>query len=151
MGLVYLAGPISGLSYQQALAGWRLSAEALLAMRGIKSINPMRFKDRLAGEVSICEIGYSGSQNNSKAIVTRDRNDIIRCDAVLMYLLCADTVSKGTMVELGWADVLRKPVVVVMEPEGNIHDHSFVREIAGWVVPTLDEAVDILNGVLHNG
>ena len=38
-----------------------------------------------------------------------------RCDVVLMYLIGAKKVSIGTMIEAGWADAYRKPVVLVLE------------------------------------
>ena len=152
MGLVYLAGPIGGLSYKEAKHGWRQVAHGKLHFGyGHTSLSPMRDKSYLADYTSLPCSGIDGvPQYSNKALVTRDRNDVRRCDAVLMCLVGAKTVSRGTMVELGWADAFGKPVVVVME-DGNVHDHGFVRELAGWVVPTVEEAVMIIGGILGHG
>jgi nucleoside 2-deoxyribosyltransferase len=81
--------------------------------------------------------------------MTRDRYDVMSSDVVLFNLLGTTTVSIGTCIEFGWADAFRKPVVLVMEPEGNLHDHPMVREAAGYIVPTLDEAVQVLDCILN--
>lgn len=78
--------------------------------------------------------------------VTRDRFDVRTADALLINLLGAPRVSIGTMVELGWADAYRIPVVTVMDPDDklNPHAHDFVRILSGTVVDTLDKAIDII-------
>jgi hypothetical protein len=43
------------------------------------------------------------------------------------------------MVELGWADATKIPIVIVME-SGNIHQHCFVNTLATYVVDNLEEA-----------
>jgi nucleoside 2-deoxyribosyltransferase len=77
--------------------------------------------------------------------MTRDHWDVSRCDAVLVVLSGATRVSIGTVMELGWAYAYRKPVVAVMEEEGNPHEHGMVREALSYRVTTLDEAIDLLN------
>jgi hypothetical protein len=53
-------------------------------------------------------------------------------------------VSKGTIMELAWAFHLRKPVVVVMEDEGNLHDgHPMLLETYDFRVPTIDAGIDL--------
>ena len=71
----------------------------------------------------------------------------MRCDMVLMNLLGATKVSIGSMIELGWADAFRKPVVLVIE-EGNCHMHAIVQEIAGFIVPTLDQGIEVVKSIL---
>jgi hypothetical protein len=57
-------------------------------------------------------------------------------------------LSIGTIMELGWADAYRKPVVVAMEAEGNLHEHPMVREAIGYRLPTLDAALAVTKAIL---
>ena len=64
------------------------------------------------------------------------------------------------MVELGWADAARVPVVGIIESppycnerhlvldEGNIHDHMFVNQLIGFRVATLDEGLHVVRATL---
>ena len=139
--LVYLAGPISGTSYNQS-TGWRTRVANRIYPH--EALSPMRGKSYLSSEEAIADF-YSTPLSCAKGIITRDRWDVMRCHVLLVNVLGATKVSIGTMMELAWADAYRKPVVLVMEKEGNPHDHAFVREIAGFWLPTLDEAIKIVN------
>ncbi len=57
-------------------------------------------------------------------------------------------ISIGTVIELGWADAYRKPVILVMEKEDNPHDHPMVREIAGYYVNTLTAGLELTIALL---
>jgi hypothetical protein len=52
--------------------------------------------------------------------------------------------------EIAWADMLRKPIVVVMEPE-NVHQHAMIKESVGFITDNLDEAVDLVIQLLKTG
>lgn len=138
---VYLSGPMRGLHYDQANEWRAYAAERLWP--DIATFSPMRGKKYLR---DIPTIPGEVLQPNStrKAIVTRDRMDTMNCDMILVNLLDAEAVSIGTMFEMAWADAVRVPMVVVMEDEGNPHDHPFVRETPGWLVEDLDEALAII-------
>ena len=85
------------------------------------------------------------------AITGRDRYDVMtRCDAVLVYLLGAEEVSIGTVIEVGWADAARKPIILVIEDEGNVHDHPMVRCPAAFRVSSLIDACDLANALLSD-
>lgn len=146
---VYLAGPITGLSYTGA-TDWRKLAYTWLKARGIRGLDPMRGKQYLLGETKISAKGYDETLlSNEKAITTRDRFDTQRADVIIMNLLGATKISAGTMIEMGWADSVRTPVILVMEKNGsNPHDHAMVRSIAGYWVESLEEAVDIAASIL---
>lgn len=151
--LVYLSGPITGLTYENA-TDWRGYVRQELAFKigsVIQTLSPMRGKEYLkgAGIIGIkTHEKFSEAINAGQAIVTRDRWDTMRSDFILMNLLGATEVSKGTMVELGWADAARIPVVLCMEKTGNIHEHCFVRELCGYHVTSLDEGIDQLIAAL---
>lgn len=145
-GTVYLSGPITGLAYE-GCTDWRDFARKRLADMGIEGLCPMRGKDYLRGKDTITDRmqeGLERAMSQDAAIVTRDRWDTTRCDFVLVNLLGAKTVSIGTVIEIGWADLARKPVVLVMEPSGNPHEHAFIRQLTGYRVTTLDEGLDLI-------
>lgn len=146
--LIYLAGPISGLTYD-GCTDWRKYAEVRFNQRGILAASPMRAKEHLR-EYGVLHDGYEDHPlSTERGIMTRDRNDVTRCDLVFANLLGAKIVSIGTVMELAWADILRKPVVLCIEDKGNIHDHPMLREATGFrVVSDLDEALSIAEAVL---
>lgn len=150
---VYLAGPITGLTYDDG-ADWRVSVAADLLNSGIEAFSPLRAKDYLRRFGVLDAGGSDGSSyvgvnvlSNPQGITTRDRFDTTGRDVVLANLIGAERVSIGTMIELGWADASRTPIVLAMEP-GNIHAHAMVEAVAGFTVPTLEEAVAVVKAIL---
>lgn len=145
MSRVYLAGPITGLTYDAA-DDWRIYAkEQLLPAQGF---DPLRGKEYLRAH-GVLEDQYLEVHPLSTAhgITSRDRNDVRTADVVLANFLGATRVSIGTMIEFGWADAFRVPVVAVMEPE-NVHRHAMAVEIAGWITESLDDGIGIARTVL---
>jgi nucleoside 2-deoxyribosyltransferase len=150
---VYLAGPITGLTYDEG-NDWRVAVQAELQAVGIIGWSPLRAKHFLreigvldaAGTPDSAYIGLN-PLSEPKGIMTRDRFDTTRSDMVLMNLVGATRVSIGTMIEAGWADAARVPLVVAME-EDNVHRHAMLNEAAGFIVPTLEEAVAVVKAVL---
>ena len=145
----YLAGPIAGLVYEEA-TDWRVSAADKLSSLGVQALSPMRGKSFLRGTGPIGKRPYDSVLASDAGITTRDRFDVMRSDAVLFNLLGTESTSIGTMIEIGWADALRKPIILAIE-DGNVHWHPMVRAAAGYLVSTLDEAVDIVGYVLGTG
>jgi nucleoside 2-deoxyribosyltransferase len=145
--LVYLAGPISGLTYGEGQS-WRDYAAKNLPVE-IRAISPLRSKAvELSRVGKIYDAYEEHALTSTTGITTRDRFDCTRADAVLFNFLDAKTVSIGTCMELGWADALRIPIVLVIEKTGNLHDHPMVRGVAGFRVETLDQGLAILEAVL---
>ena len=143
MKSIYLSGPISGLMYSEAALGWRQEVGASLEAAGAVVLDPTRLEtENYNSKEPISPLANQQSvMLNWKAITTKDRFYVQETDIVLMNLLGASRVSIGSMLELGWADLLRKPVILVMEKEGNLHDHAMVREMVGFHTPTLDQGV----------
>ena len=154
-GAVYLAGPIAGNTLAEA-DDWRHYAALQLEMAGILAYSPLRAKRAIIQSKFHREdrLGTGGIDGHplvsAKGITTRDRDDVAKCNVILMDLLCATRVSIGTMIEAGWADALRRPIVCVMEP-GNIHEHGMLEELIGYRVSTLDEAIEIVKAILIPG
>ena len=150
MKSVYLSGPITGCTYEGCV-DWREAIAAKLKAHGIAGMSPMRGKDYLkdAGVIDDATASiFTQAIGRDPAIVARDRYDTTKSDFMLVNLLGATRVSIGTMIELGWADAARVPVVLVMEPTGNIHEHGFVRQLSSYRVETIDAAVDLLIAAL---
>lgn len=148
---VYLAGAITGLTYDQG-QDWREYATVELAKKGIQAFSPLRAKQYLRKDGVIEDGQYDqvSPLSSDKGIVTRDRWDIMsNCDMVLFNMLGLKRVSIGTCIEFGWADAFRKPGILVMEKEGNVHEHAMVRMVTGYRVESLDEAIRLLNCILN--
>lgn len=146
--LVYLGGPITGLTYD-GCTEWR---EFVMDAVGddINTISPMRGKQRLkemlSGEVieDVHDYDYLASY---KGINCRDYWDVQRCDVVFVNLLGAKKVSIGTVMEIAWARAFDKPVICVMEID-NIHRHSMLEFACGYVVTDMNTAIIILKSLL---
>lgn len=145
--LVYMAGPISGLTYADGQS-WRDYVAANLPQE-IRAISPLRAKAQALARVGIITDSYEDNPlTSTSGITTRDRQDCTRADAVIFNMLGAKTVSVGTCIEFGWADAHRIPIILVMEKTGNLHEHPMVRGVAGYRVETLDQGIAILEAVL---
>jgi nucleoside 2-deoxyribosyltransferase len=143
---VYLAGPISGLTYDGAQS-WRDTFREKIDPR-IQCYSPLRGKEylKMRGplEGSYDEFPLSTDQG----ITARDRFDCTGADLVVFNLLGATRISIGTMVEIGWADATRKPAIVIMEKKGNPHDYPMVRQIAQFRVDNLKDAIALAEIIL---
>ena len=147
MKRVYLAGPITGLSFE-GCTDWREYAIKDLSTAGITGLSPMRAKDYLQSESIVGDAYENTVLSSSRGIITRDRWDTTRCDVILVNFLGAERVSIGTIMELAWADLARIPSIVVMEPKQNEHEHSMVREATGFRVETLEEGLNVAKAIL---
>lgn len=154
MKRVYLAGPIAGLTYDQAAKGWRKHVHDELAAYGIECYSPMRgkefLKDMGARPLSTQSIDVH-PMTSSRGIVRRDMNDVRTCDLMLVNLLDAPSRSIGTMVEYGWASAWGKPIVTIKIPKGCHHDHLFVDELSMYQVDNVDAAIKLVKYVLLSG
>lgn len=146
--LVYAAGPITGASYTAATEWRNRLATELNREASIHVLSPMRAKKHLEGEVSLKQTYDDHPLSCARGIMTRDSNDCRRSDLIVVHLLGATRVSIGTVMEIAWAHAYRIPLVLIMEPKGNIHDHPMIREAAGYIVSTLEEAVAVIKAVL---
>lgn len=161
---VYLAGPITGLTYQGA-DDWRKYAIDRLAEWGIDGLDPLRGKQYLAALGVLNDGGLGSKISNTynyaerddwpmskpAGITQRDRNDVRTCDLVLAnFEACGpDTiVSIGTVIECGWADAFRKPLIIV-SPQNSVYRHAMLERMAGFQVETLEQALDIIPAILN--
>lgn len=147
---VYLAGPISGVSYDGATS-WRDHITDNIDA-AIACYSPLRGKAYLEGHEALPETYDAQLLSTQSAIMTRDHRDVARADAVVAYLKGADKVSIGTVMEVAWAYAYRIPVVAVLE-DGNLHDHPMMREALryGYVLDDLSEVIPVLEQLLLPG
>lgn len=142
--LIYLAGPITGLSYE-GCTDWR--EDVIIGFEvgtsHIQGVSPMRTKQYLTGETTIGDSYEQHIMSSQRGIFARDTWDVRRCDALLVNLLGATRVSIGTVMEIAQAKELNKPIVLVME-KGNIHDHAMLREACPFITDDLDVGVDVI-------
>jgi len=147
MSLVYLAGPITGLTYQ-GCTDWRQKAMDYLAEYGIQGLSPLRAKDYLLNETSIADTYDDTILSSQRGIFARDKFDCERSDVIFVNLLGAQRVSIGTVMEIGWATGKNKPIVLLMEKTGNLHDHAMLREACPWRTDNLDEALWVITTLI---
>lgn len=144
---IYLAGPISGLTYESAALGWREQIRTLLPEFDL--FCPMRAKEFLAGE-GILQGAYAFNPMSSEnGILGRDRNDVFTSDLVIAnFLEDEGNMSLGTAMEFGWADAWRKPVIMIAEQDNVHRKHPMLRGSSVYVVETLDEAAILAKHLL---
>lgn len=151
---LYLCGAITGLSYEEARYGWRKQVVEALAGSEIVPVSPMRWKTHLenvADRDSLSPLGDPESVLScSRGLTTRDRFDVKRSHLLFANLLGMDRVSIGSMIEFGWADAWRIPILAIME-HGNRHEHAMVHELIGWRCHTLEEGITVARAVLTEG
>jgi hypothetical protein len=135
---IFLAGPLTGVSYKDALE-WRKYVESKLPA-DIVAFSALRGKICLAKERVLKSAYPEHLLTTPQGTITRDRYDVSRCDALFVNFLDTDRVSIGTIMEMAWADSRRIPIILALE-NGNIHDHAFVRQVAAFITRDLDEAI----------
>lgn len=154
MAKVYLAGPITGQSYEEARNGWRKEFAGYLDFN-IQPLSPMRQEGHLAEIKKISGHGYDHNQlSTDKGIFSKDKLDIERCAIAVFNFLGAPRVSIGSVWEMGYAHARGTPIILIMESGEeveNIHDHCFVTEAASYRCTTVREAAQIVNALLTPG
>jgi hypothetical protein len=135
---LFLAGPLTGVSYGNAL-DWRKYVESRLP-DGVIAFSALRGKGHVTKELVLKDTYPEHLLSTPQGTITRDRYDVSRCDALFVNFLNSDRVSIGTIMEMAWADAWRIPIILAME-ERNVHDHGFVRQVAGFITRDLDEAI----------
>lgn len=151
---VFLCGPVTGQTSAQ-MQDWRRIASERLGAHNIVALDPTRqIIDATVGSALTYsdEVALERLQHGH-AVTQRDRFDVQRSDLVLANFLGATgeeaRVSIGSVGELFWADAYRKPIVLVREKEGNIHDHAMLSDLAGWIFHDLEVALEAVIPILR--
>lgn len=151
---VYLAGPITGCSFNECV-DWREEFISQLPPQ-IHGMSPLRGKSYLEEEK---EIANDSSQmklvkevqtvlSSERGLTTRDYNDVRTSNLVVANFLGTTKVSIGTVMEVAWARAFQIPTILVIEPTGNVHEHAMIRDSVGFRVASLEEAVWLTKVIL---
>lgn len=143
---VYLAGPILGCTGGEA-NDWRLAVALRLADCNITGVSPLRCEP-LHGE-RYTEGSMDPRFGTARAIAAKNKFDVMNCDMTLAYLPAAmgTNISLGTVGEIFWANMANKQTILVSD-HPKILLHPVVDAAVNWKLGTLDEAVDVIIGVL---
>ena len=144
---LYLAGGISGLSWQDAIR-WRRLVKNTLAPEGIECFSPLRAKSYLRPEQNIANAYESHVLSSQRGIFARDWYDCLNCDMVFVNFLASPFPSLGTAMEIAWAYDNKKPIVVAIEKSGNPNDHAMLMEACRFRVDNIEEAIWVAKTVL---
>ena len=143
---VYLAGPIMGCTRGEA-NNWRSYVADKLKEVGIVGISPLRCEPLIGDRYSL---NYPDPKfGTARAIAAKNMTDVQMCDMTLAYLpkIKNRVQSYGTMAELSWSFALRKPAILVSD-DPYILSHPVIDIQCGWKLNKLDDAVDVIIGVL---
>jgi len=141
---IYLARPISGQSFEEVQDYYDQTKEYLTDM-GYDVLSPMTGKQELRTELEFKAQGYDNIPvATNHAIYNRDQWMVRQSDMVYANLMSSNgRVSIGAMMEIAWAAMLGKHVIVAMEKD-NIHQHAFVLEAAGTIFNNHEDVINYL-------
>jgi nucleoside 2-deoxyribosyltransferase len=141
---IYLCGPITGLTLEQA-KGWRDEATVMLDSVGFTTLCPFSNQSWDNFEGVITSLMSSPCGMTIEEMFKQDVAMLNNCDAVLVK--CDGPLeSKGSIWEIGYAIATNKPVIMV----NNSNDHHpFVRLSIDKQLKTLKDAVDYLEFLLR--
>lgn len=134
---------MTGLNYD-GVVDWREHVRISLKLVGIETYSPMRGRESLKDVKEFSPMGEpdTGHLSTVQAITMRDHWDCRIRDLLFVNMLGAKQVSIGTVMEVAWAHAYRKPIVLVMEPSGNPHEHGMFNEATRAMrFATLPEAI----------
>jgi hypothetical protein len=144
---VYAAGPISGRTWAEC-TGWRNELQIRLAAFGIDTLTPLRNKSYLAEE-PVIEGAYEDTIfSNQRFILARDYHDATTCNLIFANLLGVKRITIGSIMEISWGYMARTPVVLLIEDEGNPHDHCMIREACPFRTNNMDTAIEMVRTIL---
>lgn len=149
---IYCAGPISGLSYDEAMKVFTERVN-ILSEIGFDVFYPMMGKEYLRNDIKLKAHGYENHPSSSNhSIVGRDtwmidQSQIIFPDFSIQNNIKdiekIKRVSIGSCCEIGYAYAKNKYIITVMNEE-NIHRHAFILEMSDIVFEKIQEAYDYL-------
>jgi len=147
---VYLAGPIAGCTESEG-NGWRNDVNFMLP-DNIIGISPLRCEPLKEGMVYTDDGATDPMWSDARAINAKNWLDTESADLVLAYLpkyMNDRRPSIGTIIEIGWAIGLRKPLIVVSDDE-YMMEHPLIQRNASWRLDNLDDAVEVIIGLFND-
>ena len=148
---VYLAGPIAGCNQGEA-NDWRKYVADKLIRNNIVGVSPLRCEPLIGDRYSL---DYPDPRfGTPRAIAAKNRFDVVTCPMTLAYLPILKNPdgstrvqSYGTIGEIFWANGAGKQTILVSD-DPYVMRHPVIDAAANWKLETLEEAVDVIVGVL---
>ncbi len=142
---IYLAGPIAGCNKSEANDWRKFVCEKL--PNGIIGVSPLRCEPLIGKRY---KLAYDDPRfGTPKAIAAKNWFDSNRCDMVLAYLpkeISVRRPSYGTVIEIGWAIGMRKPLILVTD-DPQVRDHPLIAANVPWVFPDFEPALETIAGL----
>lgn len=147
--LVYLAGPISGCSFN-GCNDWREDWIAEFDDGGnIECLSPMRGKKQYLKDLQAIPDHLSMPLCTPQAIMSRDYFDANRADVIVFNMLGVKTRSIGTIMEAAWGYTRHTPMVWIIEADGsNPHEHAMLNQCMSFRTQDEEEAKHIVRAIL---
>lgn len=141
---LYLAGPITGLTYQKATA-WRQDIRNRLKLKtaGWNPISPLDGWEFIESQHEGPIPAFFEDEQEQDGAAKAVRDDLAKIDmsrAVLLNLHGAKYPSIGSMAEMGYAFARTLPIVTIVRDD-EVHWHPFVTNLSYTVVDSFDQAV----------
>lgn len=146
--LIYAAGPISNLTYEQATV-WR---DVLTDKLGdhFEVLSPMRDKEFLRDAGAIVGSYENNLFGRADFVMASDILDIERANAMVIYNPHPFRMSFGTPFEAGWAAKSQKPIICIFHQDEPLRKHPFILRCPFLiVVETLDECAVVLRHMFN--
>ena len=144
---VYLAGPIAGLTEDEATT-WRHEVRLQLP-HNVIGISPLRCEPIEEGMTYTTPGAVDKMWSDPRAINAKNWLDTESADLVLAYLpkeMNDRRPSIGTIIEIGLIIGLKKPLIVVSDDK-QIMDHPLIECNAAWRLDNLEDAVEVIIGL----
>lgn len=144
---VYLAGPILGCDKGTA-NDWRYKVADALRGHDIIGISPLRCEPLIGAKYTA---QYADPKfGTARAIGHKNLHDLRVCDLTFAFMPkppAGGIHSVGTILEIGGAHLIGKPVVLVTD-DPFLNDHPVMTTFTGWTLPTLEDGIDVCIGLL---
>jgi nucleoside 2-deoxyribosyltransferase len=139
---IYCVHPISGQSADDVFEYYEETYQVLKDYYNV--FIPMIGKQSLRTELKFKSEGYKNDPlTKNHAIFERDKWMVTKSDIIYANLIGTKIASIGSIMELAWASMLGKYIILIME-QNNIHRHAFVLEAADVIFEEEKLAIDYL-------
>lgn len=151
---IYLAGPITGLTFDDS-QNWRDDFTLRLPNSRVMCLTPMRGKEylRAGGVIDSKQLEtYGHTLSSESSIMTRDFFDCSRADVVVADLRKRPgKVSIGTVMECAWSYANHTPLVAILDedPENDFNTQPMIQRAIGFRTYSVQEAADITAVILN--
>jgi nucleoside 2-deoxyribosyltransferase len=142
---IYLAGKISGLSFDESEA-WRNEFKAIVG-NAFRCFSPLRGKTGLR-DVGVIEQSYTTALSCDRGILCRDHLDCMTADMIVCNFQNTARVSIGSVMECAWAFAYRKPLLVITD-HNTVHDHPMIRQVTDFTCGSVDDAALLALSILQ--